>query len=136
MRNECDDYRKIFLLKIWLEGGKVMSYALKKLMEKYVEEIRKIYGSHLRKVILYGSYARGDLHPDSDIDIMILLDITDLDLKEYNIKLSYMTFDFNLDHDLDIKPIAKNEEHFKKWLDNYPFYANINREGVVLYGAA
>lgn len=136
MRNECDDYRKIFLLKIWLEWGKVMSYALKKLMEKYVEEIRKIYGSHLRKVILYGSYARGDFHPDSDIDIMILLDITDLDLKEYNIKLSYMTFDFNLDHDLDIKPIAKNEEHFKKWLDNYPFYANINREGVVLYGAA
>lgn len=47
-----------------------------------------------------------------------------------------MTFDFNLDHDLDIKLIAKNEEHFKKWLDNYPFYANINREGVVLYGAA
>lgn len=136
MRNECDDYRKIFLLKIWLEGGKVMSYALKKLMEKYVEEIRKIYGSHLRKVILYGSYARGDFHPDSDIDIMILLDITDLDLKEYGTKLSYMTFDFNLDHDLDIKPIAKNEEHFKKWLDNYPFYANINREGVVLYGAA
>lgn len=136
MRNECDDYRKIFLLKIWLEGGKVMSYAFKKLMEKYVEEIRKIYGSHLRKVILYGSYARGDFHPDSDIDIMILLDITDLDLKEYNIKLSYMTFDFNLDHDLDIKPIAKNEEHFKKWLDNYPFYANINREGVVLYGVA
>ena len=136
MRNECDDYRKIFLLKIWLEGGKVMSYAFKKLMEKYVEEIRKIYGSHLRKVILYGSYARGDFHPDSDIDIMILLDITDLDLEEYNIKLSYMTFDFNLDHDLDIKPIAKNEEHFKKWLDNYPFYANINREGVVLYGVA
>lgn len=136
MRNECDDYRKIFLLKIWLEWGKVMSYALKKLMEKYVEEIRKIYGSHLRKVILYGSYARGDFHPDSDIDIMILLDITDLDLKEYGTKLSYMTFDFNLDHDLDIKPIAKNEEHFKKWLDNYPFYANINREGVVLYGAA
>ncbi len=67
---------------------------------------------------------------------MILLDITDLDLKEYNTKLSYMTFDFNLDHDLDIKPIAKNEERFKKWLDNYPFYANINREGVVLYGAA
>lgn len=136
MRNECDDYRKIFLLKIWLEGGKVMSYALKKLMEKYVEEIRKIYGSHLRKVILYGSYVRGDFHPDSDIDIMILLDITDLDLKEYGTKLSYMTFDFNLDHDLDIKPIAKNEEHFKKWLDNYPFYANVNREGVVLYGAA
>lgn len=113
-----------------------MSYALKNLMEKYVEEIRKIYGSHLRKVILYGSYARGDFRPDSDIDIMILLDITDIDLKKYSRQLSYMTFDFNLDNDLDIKPIAKSEEHFKKWLDNYPFYANVNKEGVVLYGAA
>ena len=113
-----------------------MSFALKKLMEKYVEEIRKIFGSHLKKVILYGSYARGDFGPDSDIDIMILLDITDVDLKKYSMELSYMTFDFNLDNDLDIKPIAKNEEHFKKWLDNYPFYANVNREGVILYGAA
>ena len=113
-----------------------MSFALKKLMEKYVEEIRKIYGSHLKKVILYGSYARGDFGPDSDIDIMILLDITDVDLKKYSMELSYMTFDFNLDNNLDIKPIAKNEEHFKKWLDNYSFYANVNKEGVILYGAA
>ena len=47
-----------------------------------------------------------------------------------------MTFDFNMDHDLDIKPIAKSESHFEKWVTNYPFYANINKEGVVLYGAA
>ena len=47
-----------------------------------------------------------------------------------------MTYDFNMDHDLDIKPIAKSEAHFNKWIVNYPFYANIHREGVVLYGAA
>ena len=113
-----------------------MAYDFKGLMEKYVEEIKKIYGSHVRKVILYGSYARGDYGPDSDIDIMILLDITDIALKQYGEKLSYMTFDFNLDNNLDIKPIAKNEEHFNKWIDNYPFYANVKKEGVVIYGAA
>lgn len=47
-----------------------------------------------------------------------------------------MTYDFNMDNDLDIRPIAKSEEHFRKWVVNYPFYANINKEGVVLYGAA
>ena len=67
---------------------------------------------------------------------MILLDMTDLDLKEYSQKLSYMTYDFNLDHDLDIKPIAKDEAHFEKWIENYPFYSNIQKEGIVLYGAA
>lgn len=85
---------------------------------------------------MYGSYARGDSRPDSDVDLMILLDMSDLDLKKYSQELSYMTYDFNMDHDLDIKPIAKREEHFEKWVVNYPFYANVNREGVILYGAA
>ena len=106
------------------------------LLEQYTEILKGIYGKHLKVVILYGSYARGDFRPDSDVDIMILVDMSDLELKEYGQQLSYMTYDFNMDHDLDIKPIAKSEAHFNKWIVNYPFYSNIHKEGVVLYGAA
>ena len=106
------------------------------LMEKYIAQVQKIYGTNLRKVILYGSYARGDFGSDSDVDLMILIDMSDMELKSYSQKLSYMTYDFNLDHDLDIKPIAKSEEHFRKWIVNYPFYANIQKEGMVLYGVS
>lgn len=113
-----------------------MPQAIQSLMEQYISEIKKIYGSHLRKVILYGSFARGDFRTDSDVDIMILLDMPDIDLKAYSQKLSYMTYDFNLDNDFDIKPMAKSEEHFKKWIAEYPFYANVHKEGVILYGAA
>jgi predicted nucleotidyltransferase len=113
-----------------------MSQKVMDLMETYVHEIQKIYGAHLRKIILYGSYARGDYREDSDIDIMILLDISDLEIKEYFEQLVSVTFDFNMEYDTDIKPIAKSEAHFQKWIINYPFYANINKEGVVLYGAA
>lgn len=113
-----------------------MPQTMQSLIEKYVLELQKIYGTHLKQVILYGSYARGDFRPDSDVDIMILLDMSDLELKKYSRQLSYMTYDFNLDNDIDIKPIVKSEAHFKKWIVNYPFYANIQREGVVLYGAA
>lgn len=112
-----------------------MPQMVQNLMEQYVSEIKKIYGSHLKEIILYGSYARGDFGPDSDIDIMILLDISDLELKNYGQTLSYMTYDFNLENDLDIKPIAKNETHFRKWTENYPFYANVEKEGVILYAA-
>lgn len=113
-----------------------MPQAMQNLIEKYIAEIQKIYCTHLRKVILFGSYARGDYSPDSDVDIMILLDMSDMDLKAYSQQLSYMTYDFNLDNDLDIKPIVKSEDHFRKWVVNYPFYANIDKEGVVLYGTA
>lgn len=113
-----------------------MPHPWKDLVGQYIVEIKKIYGSHLKQVILYGSYARGDYTADSDIDIMILLDISDMEIKNYRHQLSEMTYDFNMDYELDIKPIAKNETHFNKWLLNYPFYANVNKEGVKLYGAA
>ena len=107
-----------------------MSKLMQDLIEEYVEAIKKIYGSHVCQIILYGSYARGDFHPDSDVDIIILVYIYDLELKAYAQQLSYMTYDFNMDNDLDIKPIAKSEAHFNKWIVNYPFYSNIHKEGV------
>ena len=82
------------------------------LLEQYTEILQKIYGNHLRRVILYGSYARGDYTKDSDIDIMILLDMSDMDIKQYRHDLSGETFEFNMDHDLDIKPIAKSQEKY------------------------
>ena len=70
-----------------------MPKMMQDLIEQYVEEIKKIYGSYVRQIILYGSCARGDFRPDSDVDIMILADISDLELKAYAQQLSYMTYD-------------------------------------------
>mgnify|MGYP000540469947 CR=1 FL=1 len=40
-----------------------MPNAMYNLIGQYIEEIKKIYGSHVRQIILYGSYARGDFRP-------------------------------------------------------------------------
>ena len=113
-----------------------MSDSVKDLLNGYIVELQKIYGKHLQSVILYGSYARGDFTKDSDVDIMILLNLTDEEIKEYRHQLSEYTYDFYMMNDLDIKPIAKSKEHFLKWVDNYPFNANVKREGVKLFEAA
>lgn len=119
-----------------MENKDYFTQELKTLIDIYVNNVRNIYGSHLRNIILYGSYARGDFNEYSDIDIMILVDLNDMDIKKYGDNLSDMTFDFNIDNDLDIKPIAKNEIHFNKWVGTYPFYTNVKEEGVMLYEAA
>ncbi|TGY96616.1 nucleotidyltransferase domain-containing protein [Petralouisia muris] len=51
-----------------------MSEYLLFLLGSYREAIGKLLGSRLTRVILYGSYARGDFNQDSDMDIMILMD--------------------------------------------------------------
>ena len=113
-----------------------MTRDVKQVLLRYSTELSKVYGNHLKSVILYGSYARGDYNEHSDIDIMILLDMSDMEIKKYRHELSAVTYDYNMDYNLDIKPIAKSEEHFQKWESVYPFYSNIRQEGVELYGVA
>ena len=103
-----------------------MPITIQALITQYINKVKNIYGS----------YARGDFCSDSDIDIMILVDLSEVELKRYSQQLSYMTYDFNLDYDLDIKPIVQNDIFFNKWIVNYPFYANVHKEGVVLYASA
>lgn len=113
-----------------------MAQAMKDVLDLYIDEIKGLYGNRLDQVILYGSYARGDFTEGSDVDIMILLDMDEEELLGNNNELFDATYDFNMNNNVEIMPIAKSLEHFRKWVINYPFYANINREGIVLYDAA
>jgi len=110
-----------------------MPQKLKSLLLQYLTEVREIYGSHLKSVILYGSYARGDYTKDSDIDIMILVDLADKKLDSSLDSLSELGFQYNVEHDVWIMPIVKNIEHFQYWGSAYPFYKNVQKEGITLY---
>ena len=43
------------------------------LIHELTEKIQELYGNQLDKVILYGSYARGEENKYSDIDLAIIL---------------------------------------------------------------
>ena len=106
------------------------------LLIQYLSEIQKIYGTHLKRVILYGSYARGDYTVDSDVDIMILVDLSAEEMDDYSDALSELGFEYNVQHDIWMMPVVKNQQHFYQWAAAYPFYSNVQKEGVVLYEAA
>ena len=103
---------------------------LMSVLHGYVTEIKAIYGESLKRIILYGSYARGDQTADSDIDIMILVDMDEMEIKSHRNRLSDATFDVNFENDVLIMPIVQNEAFFDRWVGAYPFYNNVNNEGV------
>ena len=44
---------------------------INELMMDYVKELKKIYGHKLMRVSLFGSYARGEATPHSDLDFHV-----------------------------------------------------------------
>ena len=104
-------------------------------LKEYAELIKEIYKSALKAVILYGSYARGDYTEDSDVDILILVDMAEDEIGKSRERLSSLTYDFNEVHDLKIMPEVIGEKQFAYWLSVYPFYQNIEKDGVSIYAA-
>ena len=101
---------------------------------EFTQQIKRILGKSLKKVILYGSYARGDYRENSDIDIMILTTLTDEEIEQNETPIFNLAFEFQMEYGVDISVILKNENHFNYWLGALPFYNNIQEEGVVLNG--
>ena len=111
--------------------------ALKKLLiyMKSVYKIQKIYGLHLKSVILYGSYTQGDFTKDSDVDSMILVDLSDEEIEKYSDELAEIGFDYNVAYGIWMMPVVRNQEHFRHWGRAYSFYKNVQKEGIKLYEA-
>ena len=60
----------------------------KEILEKLKSEVEKaakeLLGDKLSKVILYGSYVRGDYDEESDIDFALMSDLTESEIPSYN----------------------------------------------------
>lgn len=99
---------------------------------RFAKQIREIYGDSLKKVVVYGSYARGDYQNNSDIDIMILVDANEAEINKKFNSVCDLAFDYELEYGIVISPLVKNEEHFMKWSETLPFYRNVKQEGVTI----
>lgn len=108
----------------------------KELIDSAVKDLadgaRTIYGEILKEVILFGSCARGDYESDSDVDVMILLDIPkeDVDIETERIHPLIHDLDIKYEYDLLFAPIIQSANEFDYWLDVMPFYQNVRNEGI------
>ena len=110
-----------------------MSNKMKNILEEYVKGLIKIVGTSLKQVILYGSYARGEQSKGkevSDIDIMILVDASEQEIKLIQKKVLDYSYDLDLQYDILLSPIVESTKNYNSRVKYMQFYKNIEKEGV------
>ena len=105
---------------------------LNEITDKIVWEIKNNLGDKLDKIILFGSYARGDFDDESDIDIMALADISVTDANKIDILLTRYANHLGLEYDVVISLFVKDCKTFYKFLPADPFYKNVMKDGVMI----
>lgn len=103
---------------------------IKAVAEQFALEAKRIYGASLRNVILYGSCARGDFMDDSDIDIMILLDIPREEIRNARKQILDISDKLDLEYDVVLAPVIQNYQLYHQYMAASRFYQNVQKEGV------
>ena len=104
-----------------------MDEKIKSLINQLKTQLVKMYGERIKKIILYGSYVRGEATRDSDIDILVLVDES-LNPFEVRESISDLLYDILLDEGELISVIAVPEDLFENY--NSPFMLNVKKEGL------
>ena len=78
----------------------------------------------------------GDFNKSSDVDIMILTDLTDKEIEESRTKIIDYAWqiEYNNDFLVEISPKVRNIDKYNKRIEVIPFYMNVQKEGVILHG--
>ena len=105
---------------------------LNQITEKVVQTVTESLGNRLDKVILYGSYARNENDESSDIDIMVLADISFDEAERLDMLFTHFTNQLGMKFDIVVSLLVKDCETFYKFLPADPFYQNVMRDGVLL----
>jgi predicted nucleotidyltransferase len=103
------------------------------ILSEIIDRVRPVFGEKLKKVILYGSYARGDYDADSDVDVMFMIDEDDNNIVEYRKSVRQAMSGIDLKYDVLVSGHIQNYERFIKYMYDVPFYENVSREGIVYY---
>lgn len=97
------------------------------ILESIRSVLEAVYGCRLRRIVLYGSEARGDNRADSDIDLLVLLD----QVADYGEELrrcldALYPLALQLGRPISAKPVAAPEYERV----DCPLYRRAHQEGI------
>ena len=105
-----------------------------KISTEITDAMRSVFGEQLLSIVLYGSAARGENTPESDIDLALFLSAP-MTADQFDTMASWFA-DAGLRYDMVFSPIDIEQSTFEKWVHALPFYQSIQKEGIVLWKAS
>ena len=106
---------------------KELPVQIQTILKETYKELKTVYSDHLREIILFGSYARGDFMNESDIDLIILLDKIK-DIASESDRYRSVISRISLKYDKIVSIIPFNFEEFYK--KTTPLILNVKKEGI------
>jgi predicted nucleotidyltransferase len=106
-----------------------MNPALQDILAELRNALTAHYGSRLRKLRLYGSHARGEATPESDIDVLVLLRGRVNPGEEIS-QTADLVAALSLRHDVVISCAFVSESRYRR--ERSPFLVNVRRESVAV----
>lgn len=99
-----------------------------KILRIFIRQLRKEFGNHLKKIILFGSRARGDNAKESDYDLLLIFDKVTPVIKDKILDIEgEVGYTYNVV--FSAFPFTDKDLYRKRYS---PFIMNANREGVLL----
>ena len=99
-------------------------------VKSFLIRLRMTFPDRVLQAILFGSKARGDSHPDSDIDILL---IVDSDEWRFQHAISDVASDVSLEYGVLIGPRVIGQSHWEEMArERFSLYENVAREGIPL----
>jgi predicted nucleotidyltransferase len=93
------------------------------------EGLEELYGPRLERMVLFGSQARGDAAPDSDVDVLVVLHGEVRPGEEIE-RTGTVVSEIALRHDTAISRVFVSAERFQE--EPTPFLRNVLGEGVTV----
>lgn len=100
---------------------------IKRLLKELKQGLARLYGGQLIAVYLYGSYARGEARPDSDIDVVIILDHYEHYSDEIE-RTGELVSELSLAYGKSISRVIITSKQWQK--SDTPLLQNIRAEGL------